>query len=60
MLLCLLYLNDLRLVRGLWPLGLYDLLRNDNDIILNGFESAGIMQAAFKELPNKQLGDYMR
>ena len=50
----------LRLVRELWPLGLYDLLRNDNDIILNGFESAGIMQTAFKELPNKQLGDYMR
>ena len=50
----------LKLIRGLWPLGLYDLLRNDNDIILNGFESAGIMQAAFKELPNKQLGDYMR
>ena len=49
----------LKLVHGLWPLGLYDLLRNDNDI-LNGFESAGIMQNAFKELPNKQLGDYMR
>ena len=38
-------LSILKPIRGRWLLGLYDHLRNNNKIIINGFESAGITEA---------------
>ena len=39
-------------------LGLYDHLRNNKEIIINGFENAGITEAVTKELPDEDpFGD---
>ena len=36
-----------------WLLGLYDHLRNNKEIIINSFKSAGITQAVTQELPDE-------
>ena len=46
----LLKLSILKPIHGRWLLGLYDHLRNNKEIIINGFESAGITEAVTQEL----------
>ena len=46
-------LSILKPIHGRWLLGLYDHLRNNKEIIINGFESAGITEAVTQELPNE-------
>ena len=46
-------LSILKPIHGHWLLGLYDHLRNSKDIIIKGFESAGIIEALTQELPNE-------
>ena len=48
-------LSILKPFHGRWLLGLYDHLRNNKDIIIKGFESAGIIEALTQELPNEDL-----
>ena len=43
-------LSILKPIHGRWLLGLYDHLRNNKEIIINGFESAGITEAVTQEL----------
>ena len=46
-------LSILKPIHGRWLLGLYDHLRNNKEIIMKGFESAGITEAVTQELPNE-------
>ena len=46
-------LSILKPIHVRWLLGLYDHLRNNNKIIINGFESAGITEAVIQELPDE-------
>ena len=47
-------LSILKPIHGRWLLGLYDHLRNNKEIIINGFESAGITEEAVtQELPDE-------
>ena len=43
----------LKPIHGRWLVGLYDHLRYNKDIIIKGFESAGIIEALTQELPNE-------
>ena len=46
-------LSILKPIHGRWLLELYDHLRNNKKIIINGFESAGITEAVTQELPDE-------
>ena len=46
-------LSILKPIHGRWLLGLYDHLRNNKEIIINDFESAGITEAVTQELPDE-------
>ena len=46
-------LSILKPIHGIWFLGLYEHLLNNKQIIINGFESAGITEAVTQELPNE-------
>ena len=46
-------LSVLKPIHGRWLLGLYDHLRNSKEIIMSGFESAGITEAVTQELPDE-------
>ena len=46
-------LSILKPIHGRWLLELYDHLRNNNKIVINGFESAGITEAVTQELPDE-------
>ena len=46
-------LSILKPIHGRWLLGLYDHLRNNKEIIINSFKSAGITQAVTQELPDE-------
>ena len=49
----LLKLSILKPIHGRSLLGLYDHLRNNKEIIINGFESAGITEAVAQEFLNE-------
>ena len=49
----LLKLSILKPIHGRWLLGLYDNLWNSKEIIINGFQCAGITEAATQELPDE-------
>lgn len=46
-------LSILKPIHGRWLLGLYDHLRNNREMIVKGFESAGITEAITQELLNE-------
>ena len=46
-------LSVLKPIHGSWLLGLHDHLRNNKEVIINGFESAGITEAVTQELPDE-------
>ena len=46
-------LSILKPIHGRWLLGLYDHLRNNKEIIINNFKSAGITEAVTQELPDE-------
>ena len=46
-------LSILKPIHGCWPLGLYDHLQNNKEIIINGFKSVGITEAVTQELPDE-------
>ena len=46
-------LSILKPIHGRWLLALYDHLRNNKEIIINDFESAGITEAVTQELPDE-------
>ena len=48
-------LSILKLIYGRWFLDLNDHLRKNNEIIINGFESAWITEAFTQEFPDEDL-----
>ena len=46
-------LSILKPIHRRWLLGLYDHLRNNKEIIINGFENDGITEAVTQELPDE-------
>ena len=46
-------LSILKPIHGRWLLGLYNHLQINREIIINGFESAGITEAVTQELPDE-------